>query len=129
MSQRPVILDTNFLLIPFQFKIDIFRELDYLIETSHAYVISSSTLTELKKLAKKIGKDGMAARLALKLVSANNKKIGIIENKEYVDDWIVGYAVETNAIVCTNDSILRRRLREKKIKTITMKSKSKIGYV
>ncbi|MFH1785572.1 MAG: PIN domain-containing protein [Candidatus Micrarchaeota archaeon] len=129
MSQRPVILDTNFLLIPFQFKIDIFRELDYLIEISHNYVISSRTITELETLGKRIGKDGMAARLALKLVVANSKKITIVENNDYVDDWIVEYAKTFNAIVCTNDSKLRKRLREARIKAITMKSKSKLGYV
>jgi rRNA-processing protein FCF1 len=46
-----------------------------------------------------------------------------------VDDWIVGYAQANNAIVCTNDAKLRKRLREADIKVITMKSKSKLGYV
>ena len=129
MAQRPVILDTNFLLIPFQFKIDIFRELDYLMEFSHNYVVTSKTLNELAKLAKAIGKDGMAARLAIKLVEANKQKIEIITNERYVDDWIVEYAKSNHAIVCTNDSELRQRLKQLKIKTITMKSKSKLGYV
>ncbi|VVC02742.1 Ribonuclease VapC9 [Candidatus Bilamarchaeum dharawalense] len=129
MPPRPVILDTNFLLIPFQFKIDIFRELEYLIEVSHSYVISSKTIKELQKLGKLIGKNGMAARLALKLVIANEKKIETVESQEYVDDWIVDYAQKNNAIVCTNDSELRKRLRRLDIKVITMKSKSKLGYV
>ena len=71
----------------------------------------------------------MAARLALKLVEANKKIIETIESQEYVDNWIVDYAKKNNAIVCTNDSELRRRLRELDIKIITMKSKSKLGYV
>lgn len=129
MPPRPVILDTNFLLIPFQFKIDIFRELEYVIEYSHTYVISSRTIKELKKLGKFIGKDGMAARLALKLVEANGKKIEVIESEGYVDDWIVDFAKKNNAIVCTNDSKLRRRLREAEIKVIAMKSKSKVDFV
>lgn len=129
MPPRAVILDTNFLLIPFQFKIDIFRELEYVIEYSHSYVVSSKTIKELKKLSKLIGKNGMAARLALKLVEANDKKIEIIENNNYVDDWIVDFAKKNNAIVCTNDSELRRRLREAEIKVIAMKSKSKVDFV
>ncbi len=127
MPPRPVILDTNFLLIPFQFKINILSELDYLIDFSHSYTISSRTITELKKIAKAIGKDGMAARLALKLVEAN--KFDIVESREYVDDWIVHYAKKNRAVVCTNDSKLRRRLKHMDIKTVTMKSKSKLGFV
>ncbi|NYZ74093.1 nucleotide-binding protein [Candidatus Micrarchaeota archaeon] len=129
MPSRPVILDTNFLLIPFQFKIDILRELDYLLEYSHHYVISSKTMDELRKLGKMIGKDGMAARLAMKLVEANKGRIEIIKSTRYVDEWIVDYAEKHGAIVCTNDSALRRKLRSIDIKVISMKSKSKLGVV
>lgn len=129
MASRAVVLDTNFLLIPFQFKINIFAELEYLIEKNHHYVVSSRTISELKHLATKIGKDGMAARLALKLVESQKEKITIIENRMEVDDWIFKYSHENHAIACTNDAELRRRLRELKIKTISMKSKVKIGYI
>ena len=129
MAPRPVVLDTNFLLIPFRFRIDILRELEYLIEVSHHFVISSMSLSELKKLAERIGKHGMAARLALKLVEANRDKIEIVRSRAHVDDWIVGYAEKNNAMVCTNDSELRKRLRARDIKVITLKSKSKLGFV
>jgi rRNA-processing protein FCF1 len=129
MAPRQVILDTNFLFLPFRFKIDVLRELDYLVEASHRFVVSSMTLKELKKIGKRVGKDGMAARLALKLVEANRGRIDVIESAEHVDDWIVAYSSENRAIVCTNDSELRRRLRAHDIKVITMKSKSKLGYV
>ncbi|MCI0504407.1 nucleotide-binding protein [Candidatus Micrarchaeota archaeon] len=129
MAPRQVILDTNFLFLPFQFKIDILRELDYLIEPSHRYVISSKTISELKKIGKKIGKDGMAARLALKLVEANRSQIDIVESSQHVDDWIVEYSKANRAIACTNDSDLRKRLRALDIKVVTMKSKSKLGFV
>ena len=129
MASRPVVLDTNFLLVPFQFKIDILRELDYLVDVSHHYVISSKTMDELRKIGRSIGKDGMAARLAMKLVEANRSKIEIVPNDEYVDRWIEKYALATKAIVCTNDAALRKRLRELDVKVVAMKSKSKLGYV
>ncbi|MBU1681177.1 hypothetical protein KKE38_00005, partial [Candidatus Micrarchaeota archaeon] len=47
MAPRIVILDTNFLLVPFQFKINVIKELDYLLEVSHKFVISSRTIVEL----------------------------------------------------------------------------------
>jgi hypothetical protein len=129
MPPRPVILDTNFLLIPFQFRIDIFKELDYLIDYSHRYVISSRTVKELKKIAEAVGKDGMAARLAIKLLAAGKATIEIVDNDDYVDEWIEEYARHNNAIVATNDSRLRKRLRDLDIKVISMKSKSKLGFV
>lgn len=129
MPPRPVVLDTNFLLVPFRFRIDILRELDYLIDYSHRYVVCSRTMDELRRLWGRVGKDGMAARLAQKLVEANRAAIDIVEGGGHVDDWIVSYARENSAIVCTNDSALRRRLRALDIKVITLKSKSKLGYV
>ena len=129
MPPRSVVLDTNFLLIPFRFRINIFRELDYLIETAHSYVISSKTLGELKKLGRSIGKDGMAARLALKMVEAVKPKIEIIKNEMNVDEWIVDYAEKSGAIVCTNDAKLRKRLKPLHVKVVALKSKSKLGYV
>ncbi len=129
MAPRPVVLDTNFLLVPFRFKIDIIRELDYLIDKSHRFVIASGTLTELRRIAKSVGKDGMAARLALKLVAAMKDKMEVARSKGHVDDWIAAYAAENRAIVCTNDSELRRRLRALDIKVVAMKSKSRLGFV
>ncbi len=129
MAPREIILDTNFLLVPFQFKIDILRQLDDLVDVSHCYVVSARTKVELQKIAAIRGKDGMAARLALKLLEANKARIAIIESDEYVDDWIVDYAVKHKAIVCTNDSKLRTRLKDMDIKVATMKSKSKVGFI
>jgi rRNA-processing protein FCF1 len=129
MAPRHVVLDTNFLLVPFQFKIDIMRELDYIIDVSHRYVVSSKTIKELKKIGESIGKDGMAARLALKLVDASRLKIDIIESDEYVDKWIEDYALANNAIVCTNDARLRKRLRDLDVKVVSMKSRSRLGYI
>ena len=129
MPGRPIILDTNFLLVPFKFKINIIAEIDYLVDRSHSYIVCSQTIEELKKISKAKSKDGIAARLALKMVSANEKIIEVVENNEFVDDWIVNYAKENRAIACTNDSGLRARLKKLKIKTITLKSRTKLGFI
>ena len=129
MPSRPVVLDTNFLLVPFQFKIDILRELDFLVDVSHHYVISSRTVRELEAIGKAVGKNGMAGRLALKMLEANKSKITIVESQQEVDDWIVEYSKANRAIVCTNDSFLRKRLKEADVKVAAMKSKSKVAYV
>lgn len=129
MPPRIVILDTNFLLIPFQFKINIMAELEHLLDFSHRYVVSSSTVKELERLGSSKGKEGAGARVALKLLESYGAKVDIIHDERHVDDWIADYSKRTGAIVCTNDSKLRRRLRAFKAKVITLKSKSKLGYV
>ena len=126
MAPRDVVLDTNFLLLPFQFRINIIKELDYLIEKSHRYVISSRTLAELKKLGKAAGKNGMAARLALKMIDAS--KIDVVKSDMPVDDWVVRYSKDNNAIACTNDRLLRKRLMGLDVKVVTLKSRSKLGF-
>jgi rRNA-processing protein FCF1 len=129
MPARLVVLDTNILLVPFQFKINILDELDYLVDVSHRFVVSSRTVEELKHIGKLVGKDGMAARLAIKMLDANKERIDIVKSDIEVDDWIVDYSKENRAIVVTNDSALRRRLKAAKVKVAAMKSKSKVGFV
>jgi rRNA-processing protein FCF1 len=126
MAQRDVVLDTNFLLLPFQFRINIIKELDYLIEQSHRYVVSSRTLDELKKLGKAVGKNGMAARLALKMIDASEMEV--VKNNMPVDDWVIRYSRDNNAIACTNDRLLRKRLMALDVKVVTLKSRSKLGF-
>lgn len=129
MPPRQVILDTNFLLVPFQQKLDIFSELEYLLDFAHTYVISSKIPKELERISKNKGKKGIAARLAIKLLEANSHRITRVSSRIPVDEWIIRYAEKEGAIVCTNDRKLRKRLKEKKIKVIALKGKSKVGFV
>ncbi len=125
--ERPVILDTNFLLIPFQFKIDIFEGIERILARSHYFVISSRTIKELEHIAKGTNKDGRSARLAIKLIEANKGRIEIIENGEEVDLWIEKYAIEKRAVVCTNDAQLRSKIKREGLRVISLKNRTKIG--
>ena len=126
---RTLVLDTNFLLLPFQFKIDIFRELEYVLGEPFQLVIPSGVISELNGISKRVGKSGAAARLALKLVEANRKIVEVAETDSPVDDWVFTYAKENKAIACTNDAGLKGRLRAEKMKVIGLRSKTKLGYV
>jgi len=126
---RDVILDTNFFLLPYQKKIDIFKLLDLVIEEKHRYVTSSSVLKELQRIAKNKGRTGAAAKLGLKVFELHKDDIGIIESAGFVDSWIIKYALANNAIVCTNDKQLKNKLKEKGIKVITTKGNDWVGFV
>jgi rRNA-processing protein FCF1 len=109
-----IILDTNFLMIPHQFGIDIYDFLkDYEISTL------SLCIDELKKLAKKKGDNGIAAKVALELIKKN--KVNIIRSKGKADKAIIDYAVMHDFFVGTNDKEMIEALKEHRIKIIRLK--------
>ncbi|MBS7641038.1 MAG: hypothetical protein QXN24_04250 [Candidatus Bathyarchaeia archaeon] len=119
-----VILDTNFLLLPLQFKIDIFAEIERLIGKFEPIVLST-TLNELKKL---VGSRSVKiSRLALSAMEIV-KKCRIIEvdvkPEENYDDVILRIAKENNYVVATNDRLLRRKLRKAGITTIFLRQRA-----
>ena len=116
-----IILDTNFLMIPIQFKVDIFSEFERLMEGQYELWIMEGTERELKKVAKNKGKKGIPARLALKIIKKNNIKV-LKSKKDHVDDAIVEIA-DKNTIVATNDKKLRQQLKDKNVKIIYLRGK------
>ena len=59
---KKILLDTNFLLIPYQFKIDIFTQIDKISMFKYGIFALDKTLEELKKIVNeqkgKNGKEG-----------------------------------------------------------------------
>ncbi|MBD3397869.1 hypothetical protein GF412_01825 [Candidatus Micrarchaeota archaeon] len=124
---RKVLLDTNFLLVPYQFKVDIFTQVEELLEQAHAFIVPSGVIRELENLAKGKGKEGAAARFGIKLIRHHNPEK--VESSGNVDDWILSYAKETGAIVATNDRKLRVKLKKNNVKVISLLSRSRVGVV
>jgi len=120
-----VILDSSFLFIPSQFKIDIFEELTRVLNRHFEPVILSSTYQELQKIAAgQSTKLPRQATFALKLV----QKCGQIKvekgSGESYDDVIVRVASELGYSVATNDRALRKELRCKNVAVIYLRQKS-----
>ena len=124
---RKVVLDTNFLLVPYQFKIDVFSKTEELIDGPCTFLVPVGVKKELEKLGEGKGKEGAAARFALKLLKA--RKPEEVESAGNVDEWILGYAKKTGAIVATNDRPLRVKLKKNRVKVISMLSRSQLGVV
>jgi rRNA-processing protein FCF1 len=129
---RKVILDANFLLLPFQFKIDIFGEIEALIGRFEPVVLST-TLEELKKLSTK--KSSKISKLALSALEVAGK-CRLIEARanpgENYDDVLLRVAREDNCLVATNDRKLREKLRENGVPTIFLRQRSYLqveGYI
>ena len=120
---KKIILDTNFLTIPYQFNLDIFRELELTIEEDFELITLSGVVEELEKLSKTKGEDATAAKVGLKLLK--QKKIKILPSSGNVDEEIIRIS-DKNTIVATNDQILSQKLKDKKIKTIYLRGKDRL---
>ena len=119
---KKIILDTNFLLIPIQFKVDIFTEIDRICLFPYKLYIVDKTIDELKRIIEEQkGKHKFAAKIALQLVKKKN--VGVIKTSEgHVDDLILD-VLDKDSILATQDAIFRKRAVKKGIKVIVLRSK------
>lgn len=128
-----VILDSNFLLLPFQFGIDIFECVKSLLGRNVEFIVLPQIVEEVKRIADGVGDNSRGARLALKLIE---EKCAILDLDEVrglnTDESILKAAVNLDAVVATNDRTLRRKLRSKGIPTIFLRERSHLdidGYI
>lgn len=126
-----IILDTNFLLIPPRFRVDIFSELEKIVNFKYELVILDRSLEELKNIIitpkkGRKGADREAAKTALSLVEAykDNKKLNILPSEGHVDEAIIRMAeADKHIIVATQDKELKRRLKKEGIRLVVLKQK------
>ncbi len=126
-----IIIDTNFLLIPAQFNVDIFAEIDRICIFKYKLYVLDKTITELKKIIsnkKQSGKNKAAAKLALQLLKAKNVSVIKTTKDLLVDDILIEIADE-NTIIATQDMELKRKLKKKSIKLIVLRAKNKLILV
>ncbi len=120
--KRKVIIDTNGLMIPGQFGVDIFSELDRLGFDS--YLVPSASVRELEKICVEAGgKDKAAAKIALSLL----KRCTVIEKNGHADDIILDLAADINAAVLTNDIELKKRLCSKGVTIVHLREKTHLS--
>ncbi len=125
MKEWIVLPDTNFLLIPGQFGVDIIRELNRVLDVRFNIVLPTAVLRELDVIERKAkGRDLMAVRMAKKLADRFERiEIGCFGEKP-TDELIYEFAVKTpRVIVCTNDRELKKKLRAKGVPVIYLRSK------
>ncbi|MBW2976475.1 nucleotide-binding protein [Candidatus Woesearchaeota archaeon] len=126
---KKILLDTNFLLIPWQFKVDIFTQIDKIAAFNYKLFVLDKTLDELKKIIEaQKGAEKEAAKIALKLIAI--KRIGMIktQSNKKTDDLILDIASKNSFIVATQDKELRSRLKEKNVKVIILRQKKRAVF-
>jgi rRNA-processing protein FCF1 len=122
-----VILDSNALFVPLQFKIDIFDCLEQLLERNFELILLSPIKRELEALAKK-GSPKMRKNASYALKLAEKCKYVEVDApaSALTDDIIVKIAKELKAPVFTNDRQLKQRLRDISVPVIYVRQKSRL---
>jgi rRNA-processing protein FCF1 len=113
-----VILDTNFMLIPLQFGVDIKAELDRILDFNYRLCTLPGVLKELEVLSKEKSRDGRAAKGSLEMA----KDFATIDANGDVDDTLLSLA-SNDTIICTNDKILREKIKRKGASVIYLRQK------
>ncbi len=124
-----VILDSNALFVPLQFKIDIFEELKKLLNMKFELILLSPIRRELEKLAEN-GSPKMRKNASYALKMAEKCKLVELDEKiagSSPDDVIFQVAREWKSLVFTNDRELRKRLRNINVPVIYVRQKSRLG--
>ncbi|MGD6852833.1 MAG: PIN domain-containing protein [Candidatus Bathyarchaeia archaeon] len=125
-SRIKVILDSNALFVPLEFKMDIFEETRRLLGRNVEFILLSPVKAELELLASAdASKMRRQASFALRLAEKCNF-VAVERGDQEIDDVIVEVAKNWGAVVFTNDRVLRRRLRDISVPVIYLRQKSRL---
>jgi uncharacterized protein len=122
-----VLLDTNFLLVPHQFKVDIFSEIERLVPETHTLATLSTVVEELNGLAGTSTRDKVAAKVALALIG--HRGIMVLPAEGEADESIIEFAKANETLVATNDRDLKRRLKPYVKGAICMRGRSHLERI
>ena len=122
-----IILDTNFIVIPADYGVDIFSEAETILERRIEFVLLQSVVKEIEEKASRTKARQRKFRVAKDLFDRCN----IIEVSESlaslpVDDQLLEYTIKMKGVLATNDKELRRRAREKGVPVLYLRGKKRL---
>ncbi len=113
-SRRPtrVLLDTNFLMLPLRFGVDIRRELERILEGAFSLATTPAVLNELNRLKLNVKtRELRNIEFALSSAEGMEKLDDLLREGEDVDDELVRLSNVEGVIVATTDAELRKRIK------------------
>jgi len=140
-KKKNIVIDSNFILLPFQFKIDYFEEIRFKLEGEIRFIIYQQIFDELEAKRKKEPKTTNFIKFlesGLIYLERNKERYNIdileeVKNEnETTDDFLIRMLKNLkkqyqHIYIATNDSDLRRKAKEIKINTIFMRQKKYIS--
>lgn len=118
---KEIILDTNFLVAPFQLSISLFEDIEELYPFAEIYTIEDA-VEESKSI-----KSGKYGDLVEKLIDTQGIKVLETEGEGSVDDLLVKLSDEY--IVATNDKELKQRVLDRNNPVMIIRSRSHLEVV
>ena len=117
-----VLLDANALMVPGQFGVDVFEELERL--GFREFLVARPVLLEIEALAGLAGsrRDRTAARIGLLLA----ERCEIFEASGGADEALIAIAEETGAAVFTNDRELKKKLSTRGVTVIHLRQRRRL---
>jgi len=120
---RAVVLDTNALMMPYQFGINIEKELNRLLGICRI-IVPRTVVEEMEKLAEEGGEVGRAAKLGLSIIRKRGVRLVETENKG--DDGVLETAIKMDAAILTNDKELKKKAKELRLPIIYLREGCKL---
>ncbi|MFX1238084.1 MAG: PIN domain-containing protein [Promethearchaeota archaeon] len=142
LANNLVIIDANFILLPFQFKIDFFSEITAELEGKTIYIVFNEIIRELnakKEREPKATKFQKQLKAGLLYLEKNKPKYDVIVDETAraigvaTDDFLVRKASElkekySSVYLATNDQLLRKKARDQSIGIIFLRQKKYLSF-
>ncbi|MHA1535616.1 MAG: PIN domain-containing protein [Promethearchaeota archaeon] len=142
MYENLIVIDANFILLPFQFKIDYLYDIDSSLEGRTVFILFKQILDELE--AKRLREPNatkfiMNLKSGLSYLEKNNEKYNFVYNHltksiwETTDDFLVNLCKELKeekkkVYLASNDVDLRRKVRKFGVSTIFLRQKKFLSF-
>lgn len=121
-----MLLDSNFLLIPFQFKVDIYSEIQNLLQGQVEFLVLKPVYEEMNVLSNE-GSPKLRG-IASSALNLCRDKCRILQFEsmegETVDEMLMKTAQSLECLVATNDRDLRLKLRKKGIPVVYLRQRA-----
>jgi len=118
-----ILVDTNFLLIPVRFKVDIFTGSSDAVNDITEFYVSSRVLNEIQRLKEK-SKPSFVKELRLAETYAGQCTLIEDPSDGEVDDSLVSLASREGMVLGTTDSELRQKARAASVKVIYLRQRN-----
>ncbi|MCH8003227.1 MAG: hypothetical protein IH934_01240 [Nanoarchaeota archaeon] len=126
---KKILLDTNFLMLSAQFRVDIFLEIERICNFNYKLYVLDKTIEELKNIIEtQKGKHKDAAKVALQLLKLEKVNVIKTSSKKNTDDIILDYGKKDH-LVATQDKDLKRKLVNQGCKVIILKQKKILAII
>lgn len=124
-----VVVDTNFMTVPAESGLDVFSEIEKLVEVKVRFVVLTSVVQEIESKLSGLSHRGGATKFRVAKGLLNRCEVIASDSQPEglsVDDQILRYASSVRGAIATNDRQLRTRARDLGIQVFTLRAKKRV---